>query len=174
MPLTPQELAPYLRRIRDRVAAEGPKRAAYGMARAFHREVSDATLVRTSHARGTITPSAPGEPPAIISGGLKRSLRLYPAEPAGALRARSHVSPLVIYARIQERGGVVEARHTFTDRYGHVRPGYLKFSYGGSTHFARRVVLPARPYMRPTRDQMVSDGRLRRAAIESQRGLLHG
>jgi len=77
------------------------------------------------------------------------------------------VAPLIVYARIQEQGGTVTAKHTYIDRHGQVRPGYLRFGVSGDYHFARSVTLPARPYMRPVHTRMVADGRLRSAAAKA-------
>lgn len=165
--MRPDELPPYLLRIIERVGDEGPRAAAYAMARAFHGEVVGVELVRTSHSPGTRTPAPPGGPPAAVSGGLRRSVRLYPAVSTGAYRAKSNVAPLIVYARIQEQGGTVTAKHTYTDRHGVVRPGYLRFGVSGDYHFARSVTLPPRPYMRPVHVRMVADGRLRNAAAKA-------
>jgi phage gpG-like protein len=146
---------------------EAPVRAAYAMARAYHKELSDVTLVRSSHARGTPTPAAPGEPPALISGGLKRSLRLYPAVMVGFANATAKVRPLIIYARIQELGGTIVAKHAFTDKHGRTQAGYLRFKIGGKYVFKRSVKIPARPYMAPTRRAMIIDGRLKKAASDA-------
>jgi hypothetical protein len=141
------------------------------MAREFHKVVSDETLVRSSHARGTRTPAAPGDPPALVTGALKRSLRLYPAVSSGAYRAKSSVMPLIVYARIQELGGTVTAKHTYVDRRGRVQPGYLRWGKDGSYRYARSVTIPPRPYMRPTHRKLIADGRLRQAAIRAVRHL---
>lgn len=159
-----EELPAYLASVRRRVGEEGPEKAAYAMAREFHAELSDHVLVQYSHPRGTRTNSPPGQPPAIVGGHLKRSLRLYAAVRTGTYSARSRVTPLIVYARIQELGGTVEAG----DRL-------LRWKTNGKFHFARSVRIPPRPYMRPTHRKMVSDGRLRSAAIRAVRGLVtHG
>lgn len=79
-------------------------------------------LRTTSHQRGTLTPSAPGSPPSLISGTLMRSIAV--EGPTGGLGVyTASIGPTAIYGRIQELGG-------FTGR-GH------------------RVHLPARPYVDP-------------------------
>jgi phage gpG-like protein len=94
------------------------------------------TLSTSSHARGTPTPSAPGEPPSLVTGTLRRSITVKGPHPFGLGRWESHIGPTVIYGRIQELGGV-------TGR-------------GGST------VLPARPYVQPSFDRLVATGALTR------------
>jgi len=166
--MTPDELPAYWDRIRQKVADEGPKAAANAMARAFHNEVVGVELIRTSHAPGTRTPAPPGSPPAAITGGLRRSVRLTAARPTGAYRATAEVSPRIIYARIQELGGTVTAKHLTQSG----RPGYLRWSGPGGFRFARSVTLPPRPYMRPVHRRMVADGRLRQAAASAVRKLV--
>jgi hypothetical protein len=161
--VTPEELPAYLARIRQRIEKEGPPRVANAMAKTFLTEVSDKELVRYSHRRGTRTPSPAGDPPAIIGGHLKRSLHLYPAVMTGAASARSKVTPLIVYARIQEMGGTVTPDgHPFLRWKG----------LGGKFVYARSVTLPKRPYMRPAHRRTIADGSLRRAAIEALKGLM--
>jgi len=159
--VTPAELPAYLAAVRAKLQEEGPPKVAYAMARTFHKTVSDETLVRYSHTRGTFTPSPPGEPPAIVGGALKRSLRLYPAIRTGPSSAQSKVVPLIKYARIQELGGTV-----------HAQDGLLHWKTNGKDHYASSVTLPPRPYMRPTHRKTIEDGRLRNAAIEALKGLV--
>ena len=90
-------------------------------------------LRESSHPRRTVTPSAPGSPPSLISGNLMRSIAVKgPTGAAGAYRAE--IGPTAIYGRIQELGGD-------TGR-------------NGATH------LPPRPYMQPALDKVVADGTL--------------
>lgn len=168
--MTPQELVAKLERLRSVLEESGPERAAYAMGREFHKYVADDVLVRHSHSRGTRTTSAPGEPPALVTGALKRSVALEPAIRTGPYTARSAVMPRIIYARIQELGGTIRVLlrwETVTDRLGRkirVRKGWLHWVQGGKSYFAQSVTLPARPYMRPSHDEMVRSGRLRDAA----------
>lgn len=79
-------------------------------------------LSHSSHARGTPTPSAPGSPPSLVSGSLRRSVRAgVPYSFGGGWAADT--SPDTVYAAIHEFGGVT-----------------------GRNHATR---LPARPYVRP-------------------------
>lgn len=88
----------------------------------------------TSHARGTQTPSEPGQPPSVITGTLRRSIKVTTPESTGATGWTISVGPTVIYGRIQELGGD-------TGR-------------GGATH------LPPRPYMAPALKKVIDDGTL--------------
>lgn len=85
-------------------------------------------LNQKSHAKGTQTPSAPGEPPARISGDLSESVTIQGPHPtAGGYEAR--VGPTTRYGRIQELGGTAG---------------------NGAT-------LPARPYLAPALDNVRPD-----------------
>lgn len=82
-----------------------------------------------SHPPGTPTPSAPGEPPALISGALRRSIKTRRTK-SGPTLYEGRVGPTIVYARIQELGG----RLGHNPRHGMWRsPGFL----------------PPRPYFRP-------------------------
>lgn len=170
MALTVFELPGYLRETAQRIGARAPIAAANGMANAYQGYV-----VRSM--RGP-APSPPGRPPARRSGTLARSVRPEPAVSAGAYRARSSVAPHTVYARIQNEGGVIWAKHTLAGRglaAGVAGPqrvsdlGYLRFQIGGVVHYRRSVTLPPRPYMVMTSEarQLVHDG-----AISAVRGVL--
>ena len=174
MALTPQELPEYWRQIIERTGSKGPVAAANAMARVFHNRVVGEELVRYSHSVGTRTPAPAGGPPAAITGGLRRSVRLQPARPTGAYRAQSSVSPRIKYARIQELGGTVTAKHTYVTRTGKVMPGYLRWGPKGMYSFAHSVKIPARPYMRPVHRRTIEDGSLRDAAAAAVRKVVLG
>lgn len=94
-------------------------------------------LIRLSHRRGTPTPSPPGQPPAKISGALRDSLTQTPPVPDGAGAWSAVLTPDIVYAAIQEFGGMAGRGH--------------------------RSKIPARPYMRPAvqdllKDSAVTDG----------------
>lgn len=127
--MTPDELPGYLRglglEVRERAAVD----AADAMAQSYQGDV-----VRSM--RGP-SPSKPGTPPARRSGTLARSTRAEPAKLTGSARAESSVAPHTVYARIQQHGGVIVP----------VRAKVLRWTDATGTHFARRVTLPARPFM---------------------------
>jgi hypothetical protein len=85
-----------------------------------------------SHQRGTQTPSARGEPPALISGTLRRSIRVTSPEATGPTGWTISVGPTAIYGRIQELGGEI---------------------WTGAE-------LPPRPYMAPALKKVIDDGSL--------------
>lgn len=62
-------------------------------------------------------------------------------------KAEGHTAPLVVYARIQELGGVINAVH-----------GALIFQTDdGEWHTVKAVTIPARPYLRPAADEDKDD-----------------
>ncbi|MFJ8798538.1 hypothetical protein [Streptomyces sp. NPDC102487] len=91
-------------------------------------------LTTSSHPKGTPTPSAPGEPPSLVSGTLRRSIKVVGPVPAGYGRWLAEVGPTAVYGRIQELGGTA----------GH-----------GSE-------LPARPYVMPAYERLVAGGAIAR------------
>jgi phage gpG-like protein len=69
-------------------------------------------LSQRSHSRGTPTPSAPGTPPARISGRLEGSVTASSPTGGGGVW-RAHSGPHgVVYAAIQNFGGVAGRNHT--------------------------------------------------------------
>lgn len=86
-------------------------------------------LTHFTHPPGTPTPSAPGDPPALISGALRRAIKARRTK-NGPDVYEGRVGPTIIYGRIQELGG----RLGQNPRHGMWRrPGFL----------------PPRPYLRP-------------------------
>lgn len=73
------------------------------------------------HATGTKTPSAPGTPPASISGDLSRSVETEGPSLVGGYSYVVKIGPTAPYGRVQELGGMV----------------------------GRGVMLPSRPYVEP-------------------------
>jgi len=57
------------------------------------------------HPKGTPTPSAPGSPPAIVTGSLRASVKTTEPQREGMGNYSVMVGPTVIYARVQELGG---------------------------------------------------------------------
>lgn len=82
-------------------------------------------LGQKSHQRGTPTPSGPGEPPALITGNLRRSISVTGPESIGPSAWRGKVGPTAVYGRVQELGGATG-----------------------------RGILPARPYLEPSYEEL--------------------
>lgn len=85
-------------------------------------------LAEKSHKRGTPTPSGAGEPPALITGNLRRSISVSGPEPMGLGVWGGKVGPTAIYGRVQELGGTTA-----------------------------RGTLPARPYLRPSLEELLPE-----------------
>lgn len=100
-------------------------RVAVGKGAHLIEEKAKLELTTSSHKKGTPTPSAPGEPPSLVSGTLRRSVTVQGPTSFGAGFTAS-AGPTSIYGRIQELGGVTGRNHATT--------------------------LPARPYMAPAVD----------------------
>lgn len=100
------------------------------LAKAAHLVERNAKLLLslTSHPKGTQTPSRPGEPPSLVTGTLKKSVKVRGPRPIpGGYEA--FIAPTVVYGRIQELGGMAGK--------------------------GLRTRLPARPYMRPAMRQSI-------------------
>ncbi|TDB86272.1 hypothetical protein E1264_18425 [Actinomadura sp. KC216] len=126
----------------------GARAAAGAMAREAQQGIKE-TLRKRGHARGTPTPSPPGQPPARISGRLHDRIIIVPARQAGAHRFVAATGPSdVPYARIQERGGIAGRNHA--------------------------SVLPPRPYVLPTVSALRASGRLREVSVRAFEAVVHG
>lgn len=164
------ELAEILDGVADRAEAAMPS-VAMAMALAFQHHVSTVTLHRYSHGRYSKTPAPPGMPPAWVSGHLASSFEATPG-PSGGGTGRAFSGPTADYARIQELGGDIEARNRrflrwLTD-YPTPNTNFAKSEREGGglyLNFARRVHLPARPYMERGVDEVIASGALERAKI---------
>lgn len=86
----------------DRQAAT--RRATAAAAHHMERHVK-LQLSRSSHRRGTPTPSAPGQPPSLVSGTLRRSTRTSGPRRYGRAGWEATVGPTAVYGEIQEKGG---------------------------------------------------------------------
>ena len=109
-----REVAVNLGKLSDAAALKAAPKAAEAMGRRLVREVTTNELIRYSHPPGTKTSSPPGEPPALVTGALRRSIKQEPA--SGATSAGPHqwqvtVGPTIIYGRIQELGGRAGRNH---------------------------------------------------------------
>jgi phage gpG-like protein len=83
--------------------------------------------------KGEHSASPPGAPPALVTGTLRRSVRVVGPVPKGATGWTVSIGPTAVYGRIQELGGTTGAH--------------------GSQ-------LPARPYVAPSLKKVIDDGSL--------------
>lgn len=107
------EVAVRLGKIAE-LAERGGPRAAEAMGRTLVREVTRNELVRYTHPAGTKTNSPPGQPPAIITGTLRRSVKQEPisgGRRVSQFRWETTVGGTAVYARIQELGGWTGRHH---------------------------------------------------------------
>ena len=158
--------------MRDKAARAAPD-AAFAMGQTYQRYVRD-LLAQRSHPAGTWTNSPRGAPPAEVSSELRRSVTCVRG-PGGGTYGSARVGPHTVYARLQEKGGVIHAhrrvRGGWTGAYlgGRRGPGQhtLHFVVNGVDYFPMEVTIPKRPYMRPALEQTVASGALRNAAAAS-------
>ena len=134
------------RRALDEMVARASEAASTAVTTGGHLIEAEAKrqLGLTSHTRGTRTPSAPGEPPALVSGTLRRSIKVTRPESKGPTGWTVSVGPTAVYGRIQELGGDV---------------------WNGA-------VLPPRPYMEPSLAKVIQDGSLAACYTAAWRGAL--
>ena len=139
--------------IAGRVSA-GAEAAANAMADVFKPEVQ-AVLLSRRHAFSTKTPSAPGTPPAAISGALAASMLNEQAVEIGPETWESKSGPTAPWSRIQEMGGTMTA---------HSERGMRWQEPPGVWHMSMEHDLPARPYLGVTAEAMAESGQLTDAA----------
>lgn len=110
-----------LRQILGRVEATTPEammRAGFVVQREAQR-----LLALTSHPAGTPTPSAPGSPPSLVSGALRRSITVEPPIRSGEGWSIL-VGPTIVYGRIQELGGSSNG-HNYLPPRPYMAPAWL-------------------------------------------------
>lgn len=101
-------------------------------------------LTTSSHEAGTPTPSAPGEPPSLITGNLRRSVTVTGPETLTRSSWRGQVGPTAVYGRIQELGGEVTSPHTSMVMSGVTGSG---------------IRIPSRPYLAPAYAESLAEVR---------------
>lgn len=127
------------------------------VAQTYQKHLQKVTLRRSFAAPGQFgTPAAPGQPPAWRTGELARSVTTAAGASSG-LTARATVAPHTVYARLQNEGGVNRP----------TRAKYMHWINSGGEWYAKRVRIPARPYMLPALDDCIANGSLTRAAMEA-------
>jgi hypothetical protein len=88
-----------LERMAERAEA-GRLAAAQAAGHAAEAEIKR-QLTRYSHPKGTPTPSPPGEPPAVVTGSLRRSVIV---QTVHGIEPYVDVGPTMVYGRAQELG----------------------------------------------------------------------
>lgn len=118
-------------------------------------------LARYSHGPGERTGSPPGQPPALVSGALRRSTKSRRTADGPTVYGGS-VGPTIVYGPIQERGGTITPK----------RAPMLAWRTADGWRRARSVTLPPRPYMRPA--VTASIPRIRRIVADAWTRALRG
>jgi phage gpG-like protein len=145
-----QEVIADLQVIRALAAGPAPLAGARAAGRQLETDIK-LILSRKQHPAGTRTPSAPGEPPARISGDLANSVEaVFYQVDAGV--AVALISPDTVYAVIQEYGGTITAKNF--PQLGNPLRGW----------FGPSVRLPARPYMALALAEALAAGTLAQSA----------
>ena len=162
MPITPEES---LRRLiaARRKAEGGAEAVANAMARYIAERTANDTLRRRRHAPGQFYRAKRGDPPAYGSGKLADSMFSQPV--SGGLRASAIAGSADKRASLFEFGGCV------------LQPGdsqsVMKWKDSGGWWSHHRLPLsgtwPEHPFIRPTVEEAIDDGSLRRVAIEAGR-----
>jgi phage gpG-like protein len=96
-------------------------------------------LAAKTHPPLTRTPSLSGQPPALISGALRRSIKVRMTQNGAGGVYAGLVGPTIVYGRIQELGGEIHAK---------TGPFLTWLTVGGWVS-KPMVVLPPRPFMLP-------------------------
>jgi hypothetical protein len=150
-----QEVIDRLQVIRGRAAAEATQAAATAGGKAGETLVK-VTLLKMSHDAGTPTPSPKGSPPAKISGDLARSVQRTPTVLLAPGIASSTYGPTVIYGTVQEFGMPISVKRKQV--LANVATGQI---------FGTSVVIPPRPFMRPTTVMLMESGKLAQAMADA-------
>ncbi len=155
--MTPDQAIAYMELIRDKAAKAAPD-CAMAMGRVHQDYMQRVTLSRFQSTPVSRTPSPPGAPPASMTGNLRRSVTCVRG-PGGGVVASSLVGPHTIYAVTQEWGEVHTGRPHMWLWIKYIGPQEVK-----RRGWVKRVVhIPARPYVRPSRDAVISNGSVQAA-----------
>lgn len=140
-----REVARNLRAIRGKVSSNATRSAATAAGRSGETAVKMVLQVRT-HELGTRTPSPAGSVPAKISGDLARSVQRAPTAQIAPGVAVTSWGPVAEYGTVQEFGATITAKNF--PQLGNPKVGF----------FGKSVVIPARPFMRPTTVKLIDSG----------------
>lgn len=157
-----REVADTLRRIRALAEKQAPMAACRAVGQTAETAVK-VTLTSFTRTQDEVTPSKPGQPPALVTGRLRRSIHRTTPRIMDPGVARCAVGSTLIYAPVHEFGPV-----TITAK----RAPYLRFQYGGSWHQVTSVRIPRRPYLATATEKLVATGMLRRVAEDAWRAVI--
>jgi hypothetical protein len=156
--VTPEQYLAWLEAV-ERKARLGAGPAAEAMARHVAERIRNDTLRRRRTGPSQYYRAKRGEPPSHGSGKLAKSIYATPA--SGGLRATAYVGSSDPRAKLFEFGGCV------------LKPTSRSVMHwtdsGGSWYHAALRVDTEHPFLRPTVEDVIDDGSLRRAAIDAFR-----
>ena len=150
-----REAAENLRRLRALAETEAPLAAVRALSQGGETAVK-VKLTSSSHPAGTLTPSAPGEPPSLVSGALRRSLKRTPAMATAPGCATCVLGSSLIYAPVHEFGPVTITAKRFP-QLGNPTVGF----------FGHQVTIPRRPYVAPAMAEYTGSGLASRVAADA-------
>lgn len=155
-----REVADRLRMVRDLAASKAPQAACTALGQTAETAVK-VKLTSSTHAAGTPTPSAPGQPPSLVSGKLRRSVHRTTARLMGEGVSRCAVGSTLIYAPVHEFGPVTITAKRFP-QLGNPTVGF----------FGKSVVIPRRPYLAPTVLGLETTGIAERVCCDAWRAVI--
>ena len=102
-----------------------------------------------AHKKGTPTTAAPGSPPDVVTGMLRRSVKMTPVIVSGIVASGS-VYPSAVYARIQELGGDSTAPNWGSKK---AKKATKKRAAVEAVSTGRHPIhIPARPFLEPAHE----------------------
>lgn len=156
-----RDVAARLREIRKLAESEAPLAACRALGQAAETAVK-VTLSSSSHREGTPTPSDPGQPPSLVSGALRRSIRRTAPRLAGAGRADCQVGSALIYAPVHESGPVTIRS----------KGNYPLRNRNTGQVFGQQVTIPRRPFLAAAVKRLESTGIARKVCEDAWKAAL--
>jgi hypothetical protein len=160
-----QEVADRLRAIAAEVESAAPKASVQALSRAAETMVK-LTLSTGAHALGTPTPSPPGAPPALVSGNLRRGCQRTPALPSGPASWSQVLTNIA-----QNKGCFYGAVHEYGPVTIHVK-NFAQLGNPAVGFFGKSVIIPRRPWMKPSVERLITSGLGARAAVAAFTGVI--
>lgn len=150
-----------LREIRRLAEEEAPLAACRALGQAAETAVK-VTLTSSTHREGTPTPSAPGQPPSLVTGDLRRSYRRTASRLAAVGLATCQVGSMLVYAPVHEFGPV-----TITSK-----GKYPLRNRNTGQVFGRQVTIPKRPALATAAKRLETTGIARRVCEDAWKAAL--
>lgn len=147
------EVAARLRAVAVLAESAAPRAAVQALGRTGE-VMAKLTLSFNAHSLGTPTTAPAGGPPGLISGALRRSVARTPAVPTGPATWSQALGSVIHYAAVHEFGPVTITAKNFPV-LGNPTVGF----------FGKSVTIPARPWMKPTVEKLISSELGAKAAI---------